>query len=34
MNMKKLWQSIVETIEWINYLPQENHKQKETNSQK
>jgi hypothetical protein len=32
--MKKLWQSIVETIEWINYLPQEKQKQKETNSQK
>jgi hypothetical protein len=32
MKMKKLIQSIIETIEWINYLPQENHKQKETNS--
>jgi hypothetical protein len=34
MKMKKLIQSIIETIEWINYLPQENHKQKETNSRK
>lgn len=34
MNMKKLWQAIVETVEWINYLPQENNKQRKTNSPK
>jgi hypothetical protein len=32
MIMKKLWQTIIETVEWINYLPQDNHKK--TNSQK
>lgn len=32
--MKKFWQTIIETIEWINYLPQENQKQRKTNSEK
>lgn len=34
MKMKKLLQTIIETIEWVNYLPKENHEPVKTNSRK